>query len=243
MTDKPVKTWEKCKKELKDLAERHAKIQRAESQKEVSTVISPLLYRGQGNAKWNLETTLERYIGRDIGLKEYYERIHNLKPQIEVFAGSTWKIDSGKDYQQWLDGLGDIGFLLRSRVPAYDYMAYLRHHGFPSPLLDWTRSPFIAAFFAFQTVSRCVSDVSIYAYMECTEGKIAFTAPIISRLESDVKTHRRHFLQQSEYTICTVKNGEYFYASHEKVFSMNIKEQDILCKIVVPSSERITSLL
>jgi len=28
-------------------------------------------------------------------------------------------------------------------------MTRLRHHGFPSPLLDWPQSPYIAAFFAF----------------------------------------------------------------------------------------------
>jgi hypothetical protein len=29
-----------------------------------------------------------------------------------------------------LDGIGGT-------FPAYSYMAYLRHHGFPSPMLDW----------------------------------------------------------------------------------------------------------
>jgi FRG domain len=34
-------------------------------------------------------------------------------------------------------------------LPAYDLLIYTRHHGFPSPLLDWTRSAYIAAFFTF----------------------------------------------------------------------------------------------
>jgi hypothetical protein len=32
---------------------------------------------------------------------------------------------------------------------SYDFMTRLRHHGFPSPLLDWPQSPYTAAFFAF----------------------------------------------------------------------------------------------
>ena len=40
-----------------------------------------------------------------------------------------------------------------------------------------------------------------------------------------------------------MKNSdEYFYVSHEKAFSMDIKGQDILWKIVVPSSERVFAL-
>ena len=50
-------------------------------------------------------------------------------------------------------------------------MVYLRHHGFPSPLIDWSYSPYVAAFFAFRDDSAGKPEKrSIYAYCESPEG-------------------------------------------------------------------------
>ena len=66
--------------------------------------------------------------------------------------------------------------------PGGGYLAYLRHHGFPSPLLDWTKSPYIAAYFAMVNApQKEVKKVSVFAYLESpTGGKtVEPTGPVI----------------------------------------------------------------
>src|SRR5579871_975887 len=63
-------------------------------------------------------------------------------------ARQRWDIEPHTYRDRMRDA--DAGVFFKAQFPGYDYMAYLRHHGFPSPLLDWTRSPYVAAFFAFR---------------------------------------------------------------------------------------------
>ena len=124
-------------------------------------------------------------------------------------------------------------------------MAYLRHHGFPSPLLDWTRSFYIAAFFAYRNCEQPTQNVAIYAFVEYgARGKLSRSDKArICGLGPNIKTDKRHFLQQSEYTICKKHvdgmHGEFVYCSHEEVVARKEKDQDILTKFTMPAAERI----
>ena len=54
-----------------------------------------------------------------------------------------------------------------------------------------------------------------------------------------VRSHRRHFRQQSDYTICGnfVENSGWHFYPHERVFGQSPK-QDFLWKFNLPSTER-----
>ena len=144
------------------------------------------------------------------------------------------------EYAQWLR---EFDSLMPVKYPAYDYMVYMRHNGFPSPLLDWSRSAYVAAYFAFRERSGA-ERVSIFVYLERPAGFKAYSSgsPSIWGLGPYVRSHRRHFLQQSEYTICIVRDGEWRYARHEDAFARNDVRQDLLWKFSLPSSERLKVL-
>jgi hypothetical protein len=68
---------------------------------------------------------------------------------------------------------------------------------------------------------------------------------IISHGGYALKTHERHFRQQSSYTVCVGQEascGKWKFVSHQKIFGLNHNDQDRLYKITVPSSERLKVL-
>lgn len=205
--------------------------------------LSQILFPGQSDASWRLETTLERYPVKLPQAKDYFRAMLSARPQIETYTNQSWSVPTEDEFIEALKREA-MGQKFPDLPPAYEYMIYLRHHGFPSPLLDWTTSPYVAAFFAFSKAVPSPGRVSIYVYIEYPSNRkgITFDANI-SVHGSSIRSHRRHFLQQCTYTTCTVKKEEEWqYTCHEDVFDQGSEIQDFLWKFNLPASERTTVL-
>ncbi len=226
-----VSTWEAFEEQIKQLRDRPSA---------PGPSPSALLFRGQEDSRWQLATTLERSRREGMLFEDYYRLITRVRPQIESFTGTEWAVPDYQEVAQWTREYDEFSLRLSSgRCPAYTYMVHLRHHGFPSPLLDWTRSPPIAAYFAFSKAAcEHGGKVSIYVFSEAAFRARGNNLPLIFSLGPYVRTHRRHFLQQSVYTMCISFGTEWRFEQYRTVFDSNRQQQGTLWKFNIPASER-----
>lgn len=199
--------------------------------------VSPVLFRGHSRASWGLETTLERFGKRNLNAEEYVRYLSRVKPSIEAYTEKafsfSWKNDPASSIAF---SLSRVGFL----EGQYEFMVYLRHHGFPTPTLDWSRSLYVSLFFACSG-SEHDEDSALFMYVEnLGHGKGGWVgAPEIATLGSYVSAHRRHFIQQSEYTACIARiDGEWCFHPHESAMGAASDRHDRLEKVLIPAALR-----
>ncbi|HEY1114114.1 MAG TPA: FRG domain-containing protein [Chitinophagaceae bacterium] len=99
------------------------------------------VFRGQAAAEWGLVNAIER-----TDFIQHYKGI---------------EADFLSEFQR-----GARNYLNKDEIPEHliEWLALMQHHGAPTRLLDFTRSPYIAAYFAFEQYGVAVNDfMSIWA--------------------------------------------------------------------------------
>ena len=170
------------------------------------------------------------------------------KPEIERIAGCAWKIPSLDEYRSFYSR--GFPFMLRHRCysPAvFDYMAWLRHYGFASPLLDWTHSLGVSMFFAFRDAGSCAGAdsggmVAIYAMAYDSMLRYeAFGEPSVFVVDREARANSRYSAQRAACSVSVVGSGEaddvcWRYCHHQDGLDGS-GQQDVLAQFCIPASE------
>jgi len=107
---------------------------------------SQLVFRGQPNSDWTINSTLDRRLGPFLSDADRDSQFSEL---LEEFRREAIRLEKPQ-----------------TGIPKADALALqllARHHGLPSPIIDWTESPYIASFFAYADRVPCQrEDVAVW---------------------------------------------------------------------------------
>ena len=124
---------------------------------------------------------------RGTRIDEYFEVLREIVSEVNALSGSNWNLE-GRGVNDTESGsvfpfadtdrvaiANAAGAILRQNTlvnpNVYEMMVHARHHGFPSPLLDWTRSRYIALYFAMENVNNIIKEVERVAVYQLRSGE------------------------------------------------------------------------
>jgi hypothetical protein len=184
-----------------------------------------LIFRGHSDSKHTLQTSFHRNGRRDL-INYSLNDVPELARHISATVGRSFSTNNPEEHGELL------------------YLA--QHHGYPTPLLDWTESPHIAAYFSFQGLSKYHNHdedhehVRIYQFDKDLWHKthnvvqdIHDPVPAFSAHLLNARENKRALPQQSVVTFSNVYNIEYFISKCE-----NNAQMKYLTIIDIPKSDR-----
>lgn len=166
------------------------------------------VFRGQRDSAWSLETSLDRKFPQ-LNNAQREAKLHRLLKEFErelMGVGEPW---------------GDSDIV----TERLEFLA--RHHGLPTTVLDWMRSPYIAAFFAFESAEVSSSgEVAVWTINRRRLVTLPEAEDVLINKMSYIKRNSRAIEQRGEFVRLPIGS------KGEKLLSK------ALIKFTIPQSER-----
>lgn len=145
----PCETWDEFVTEMR----RTRYMPNENSKEECRHFGKGVIYRGHSKPSYRLSSTMERNC-----LFELKVSNKNGKPikdaNLRTFNGLDWYDELCENllhrFKEYSRGIGGVDHNMTNA----EIWALGRHYGLLSPYLDWTTSPFLAAFFAFEEIYK-----------------------------------------------------------------------------------------
>jgi hypothetical protein len=102
-----------------------------------------LVFRGQADANWTLDSSLVRLM-KGCGAHDYDYEIR-------------------RDHSEMIEKILSIIPRRQEDMSPWQSFVFMQHYGFPTRLLDWTESLDVALFFAFENVPADSEHVAVYS--------------------------------------------------------------------------------
>lgn len=229
-------TWKSFKG---NLFERIAKVQ-ASSPAFPADHRPKYLFRGQACADWPLWTSFDRMIeDRHVPFTNIEKIYHEA---LEVF------------YQHGMEANVFARLVRLNATPTYravqsdthllaELEAFAQHYGFPTRLLDWSESPYVAAFFAACEPEKCASKSLAIWCLDVVEAKHLTNDHDLVVQDREIDAERRQIWQRASFTINRTnltRTDEVFDPAKGKL--RGDPRLPVLFKCTIPVSESVVML-
>lgn len=193
-------------------------------------------FRGQGDARWPLRSSLSRHI------------------EVSKVVKKAWAVQEMR-IRRIFERKSHLYMPDIPRGDELEWLALMQHHGAPTRLLDFTWSPYVASFFALE---RATDDAAVWALnlpllWDIYEKRLIDGVDVRDTDPRNAENYKRYFLENQHAFVwqgdphrmpqrVIAQSGTFLVSSHvglsvEEILASYPDANELLIKFVLPAAK------